>query len=242
VVITELQRPLAVRRRVSFSDAVYHGETTVEDIKSKLVNSPQMCNSVIERGEIPVLVDPDLQSLKIIEPSILIDARMTKRAPEIGLEVAPLVVGLGPGFVAGENCHAVIETKRGHTLGRVIWNGKPQDDTGVPEGVSKHTSDRVLRAPADGVLETFAEIGDLIDVEQVIAEVDGFQIVAPFQGVLRGMLPSGLEVSIGLKIGDVDPRGDPSYCYLVSDKSLAIGGGVLEAILSRPELRDNLWG
>lgn len=242
LVIIELAQPLAVRRSVSFSEAVHQGITTVEDIKARLVSSPEKCNPVLEQGEIPVLVDPDMKSLEFIRPSVLIDARMTKRATQIKLDVAPLIIGLGPGFVAGENCHAVIETKRGHTLGRVIWSGKPQEDTGIPEGVADYYAERVLRAPTDGILTTFAEIGDLLGERQLIAKVDGFQIRAPFQGVLRGILPSGIDVSTGLKIGDIDPRGDPSYCYLVSDKSLAIGGAVLEAILSRPELRVNLWG
>jgi xanthine dehydrogenase accessory factor len=242
VVITELPKPLAVRRLVSFSEAVYQEKTSVEDIKARLVSSPELCNSVLEQGEIPVLVDPELRSLEIIRPTILIDARMTKRAPQIRIDNAPLVIGLGPGFIAGENCHAAIETKRGHTLGRVIWMGKPQSDTGVPEGVGDYYAERVLRAQTDGILKTFAEIGDLLDKGQIIADVAGHRIVSPFQGVLRGVLPSGVNVSTGLKIGDVDPRGDPSYCYLISDKSLAIGGGVLEAVLTRPELRMNLWG
>jgi xanthine dehydrogenase accessory factor len=242
VVIIELPQPLAVRRSVSFSEAVYQGTTVIEDIKAQLVSSPEMCNSVLNQGEIPVVVDPVMRSLEIIRPIVLIDARMTKRPTHISLDVAPLIIGLGPGFEAGENCHAVIETKRGHTLGRVIWSGKPLEDTGIPEAVADHYAERVLRAPADGTLTTFTEIGDLLEEGQLIAKVDGFQIEAPFEGILRGILPSGMDVSTGLKIGDIDPRADPSYCYLVSDKSLAIGGAVLEAILSRPELRLNLWG
>ena len=242
VVITELSQPLAVRRSVSFSEAVYQGTTVVEDIKARLVHTPEMCKSVLDQGEIPVLVDPDMRSLENIRPLVLIDARMTKRATKIKLNDANLIIGLGPGFSAGENCHAVIETKRGHTLGRVIWNGKPQENTGIPEGVAEYYAERVIRAPKDGVLRTFTEIGDLIEEHQLIAEVDGYQITSPFPGVLRGLLPSGMDVSFGLKIGDIDPRGDPSYCYLVSDKSLAVGGAVLEAILSLPELRVSLWG
>jgi xanthine dehydrogenase accessory factor len=241
VVIIELPKPMAVRRKVAFSEAVYQGVTVVEDIRARLVGTAEQCDEILDRGEIPVLVDPILNCLEIIRPAVLVDARMKKRSPETDIDVAPMVIGIGPGFIAGENCHAVIETKRGHKLGRVIWTGKPQEDTGVPEGIANHHSERVLRAPTDGVLETIAEIGDRLDEGQVVGRIEDFQVVAPFQGVLRGILPSGIVVSKGLKIGDVDPREEVSNCYLVSDKSLAIGGGVLEAILSRSELRSKLW-
>ena len=139
VVITEIQQPMAVRRKVSFSEAVYNGETKVEDIKARLIDSPEFCNTTLDQGIIPVLVDPELKYLEILNPPVLIDARMTKRKPLTGLDIAPLVIGLGPGFIARENCHAVIETMRGHTLGRVIWSGEPQADTGIPEVVANHS-------------------------------------------------------------------------------------------------------
>ena len=241
VVITELPNPMAVRRMVAFSEAVYQGVTVVEDIRARLIGTSTQYDEILDQGEIPVLVDPNLDYLEIIRPAVLVDARMRKRSPGTPMDVAQLVIGLGPGFVAEENCHAVIETKRGHTLGRVIWKGKPEEDTGVPEGIENHTSERVLQAPTDGVLEVTLEIGDRLVEGQVIGRIDDFQIAAPFQGVLRGILPSGTFVSKGLKIGDVDPRDVISNCFLVSDKSLAIGGGVLEAILSRSELRSELW-
>jgi len=241
VVIAELPEPMAVRRKVAFSEAVYQGVTVVENIKARLIGTADQGEEILDQGEIPVLVDPILNCLEIIRPAVMVDARMIKRSPGTGMDVAQMVIGLGPGFVAGENCHAVIETKRGHTLGRVIWNGKPQEDTGVPEGIENRYSERVLRAPTDGFLEVFAEIGDRLDQGQVVGRIEDFQVVAPFQGVLRGILPSGIFVSKGLKIGDVDPRDVVGICYLVSDKSLAIGGGVLEAILSQPELRSKLW-
>jgi xanthine dehydrogenase accessory factor len=143
--------------------------------------------------------------------------------------------------VAGENCHAVIETNRGHFLGRVIWEGVAERDTGIPEAVIGRGEERVLRAPVDGLLVGYAQIGDRVEKAQLIAEVEGVRVCAPFQGVLRGLLRPGLQVSRGMKIGDVDPRADPRYCTLVSEKSLAIGGGVLEAILSRSDLRPYLW-
>lgn len=248
LLITELPQPLVVRRLVSFAEAVYSGQAQVEDIYASLVQDICQALSVMEAGQVPVLVDPGAQVLRSFQsngngPSlgVLVDARMTKRPPEIGLDSAPLVIGLGPGFVAGENCHAVIETNRGHLLGRVIWQGAPESDTGIPESLAQHQADRVLRSPARGALLALAEIGEHLDSGQPVAAVNGQMVLAPFRGVLRGLVHSGLNVQAGEKIGDVDPRDDPRYCTLVSDKSLAVGGGVLEAILSRPEMRNLLW-
>lgn len=248
LLITELPQPLVVRRLVSFAEAVYASQANVEGVQAQLVQNISQAFSVMEAGQVPVLVDPGAQVLRSFHSNgsgpnlgVLIDARMTKRPPEIGLDSAPLVIGLGPGFVAGENCHAVIETNRGHLLGRVIWEGGPESDTGIPESVAQHRSDRVLRAPAAGVLKALAEIGDHLEPGQPVASVNGQMVLAPFRGVLRGLVHAGLNVRPGEKIGDVDPRDDPRFCTLVSDKSLAVGGGVLEAILSRPEMRNLLW-
>jgi xanthine dehydrogenase accessory factor len=143
--------------------------------------------------------------------------------------------------VAGENCHAVVETNRGFYMGRVIWQGAPEDDTGVPEAVGKFQIERVLRAPADGILQTHVEIGAVLNPGDLIAEVAGQPVTAGFRGVVRGLLRQEMAVTVGMKIGDLDPRDDPRLCSLISDKSLAVGGGVLEAILSRPNLRPLLW-
>ena len=241
VVITELSQPLAVRRLVSFAEAVYSGEITVEEVTARAAKDFEHAHRILNGGLIPVLIDPEAESRYDFDPMVLVDARMTKRAPDLGMDAAALVVGLGPGFIAGKNCHAAVETNRGHRLGRVIWQGAPQTDTGTPDSVANHRSERVLRAPADGVLRAQAEIRDHLEPGDLIADVRGEAIRAPFRGVLRGLLHSGLVVRSGLKVGDVDPRDDPNYCTLVSDKALAIGGGVLEAILSRPDLRPYLW-
>jgi xanthine dehydrogenase accessory factor len=241
LLITELVQPLAVRRTVAFSEAVYAGEVEVEGVRAKRIEKAADAQAAIESGVIPVLVDPALSALKELVHTVLVDARMSKRAPDVIANAADLVVGLGPGFVAGESCHAVVETMRGHSLGRVIWKGPPLADTGIPGSIAQHNKDRVLRAPADGRVEPHTEIGQLVKAGEVIATVAGKELRASFDGVLRGLIHPSVQVTAGMKIGDLDPRNDPSYCYRVSDKALAIGGGVLEAIMTKPEIRAKLW-
>jgi xanthine dehydrogenase accessory factor len=244
VAITELPQPLAVRRLVSFAEAVYSGEITIEAVSGRRVNDPTDMLSILQvftKGQIPVLIDPAAEVIQLLHPTVVVDARMTKRRAELIPVPVKLIIGLGPGFIAGENCHAVVETNRGHMLGRVIWEGEGEPDTGLPEAVGARRAERVLRAPAGGVFEGKAEICDSLQEGQVVAEVGGKSILAPFEGVLRGLIHSGLSVQPGDKVGDVDPRGDARYCRLVSDKSLSVAGGVLEAILSRRELRPTFW-
>ena len=241
VIISELPQPLSVRRKVSFSEAIYDGEITVEGLTGRLVQ-PDEILSTLEKGEIPVLVDPDLTILNSqLSIPVLVDARLTKRAPETGLATAKLTIGLGPGFTAAKNVHAVIESNRGHTLGRVYWQGSALADTKLPEQVLGIRAERVLRSPANGQLIAHGDIGDHFDKGDTIAEVGGIPLIAPFNGSLRGLIRPGLTVKKGLKIGDLDPRDDPRYCTMISDKSLALGGSVLEAILSQPKIRDGLW-
>jgi xanthine dehydrogenase accessory factor len=240
IAITELPKPLAVRRTVSFSEAIYRGETVVEGVVAKAVKDPTdnlKILNVLAKRQIPVLIDPDCVSVKSLYPLAIVDARMTKLPPERLSHKSLLYLGLGPGFTAPVNCHAVIETQRGHTLGRVIWDGSSLIDTSKPEGDSR----RVLRAPLDGVFNSEAKIGESYEPGQVIASINGEVITAPFTGVLRGLLHPGLDAKKGMKVGDIDPRNDPRLCQLVSDKSLAVGGGVLEALLTRPEVRIKLW-
>lgn len=248
VMIAELPQPLVVRRSVSYAEAIYRGEVSVEGVVACRAVSLEGAWEILAQEKIPVLVDPQASTLEKIRASsggetrlVLVDARMTKQSPEASIEAADLVIGLGPGFIAGEHCHAVIETNRGHLLGRIYWQGATQSDTGTPDLVGGRDKERVLRSPAEGILHTYAEIGDHLQKGQLIAEVAGMQVRAPFDGVLRGLLHPGLQVSREVKIGDVDPRNDPHFCTLVSDKSLAIGGSVLEVILSVPEFRPYLW-
>lgn len=241
VLVTEIEKPLAVRRTVAFAEAVYAGRVEIEGVNAQKISDPKDAAALFEAGEIPVLVDPTLATLKELVQAIIIDARMTKRPPDVVANAARLVIGLGPGFVAGENCHAVVETMRGHNLGRVFWKGSALADTGVPGSIAQHGKDRVLHAPAAGRLEPAAEIGQQMKAGQLIAAVAGMELRATFDGVLRGLIHPSVDVAPGMKIGDLDPRNDPSYCWRVSDKALAIGGGVLEALLTRPDLRAVLW-
>jgi len=230
VLISELPEPLSVRRAVSFSEAVYEGQWQVEGVTAVRVENEAQIRAALAQNQIPVIIDPALIFFSTLDfkLSAIIDARLLKRPPEPLPFYVPLLIGLGPGFVAGENCQAVVETQRGHTLGRVYWRGGVCPDSGQPEG----DPTRVLRAPAEGKLIGYAQIGEHIEPGQVIAEVAGKPVTAPFAGTLRGLIRPGLHVTQNLKIGDLDARDNCENCFLVSDKALAIGGAVLEAVLS----------
>lgn len=241
VLIAELPHPLVVRRLVSFAEAVFSRTVQVEEITGQLAENMEEVQQILAQDKVAVLVDPDLACLEPFSPLVLVDARMRKLPPEIGMHAAPLVIGLGPGFSAGENCHAVVETMRGHLLGRVIWEGDALPNTGIPESVGGKAGERVLRAPQDGVLKNSVAIGSVVIEGDVLAYVGETAVTAPFDGVLRGMMQEGLAVKTGMKIGDLDPRSSPDYARLISDKSLAIGGGILEAILTRKNIRDKIY-
>ncbi len=237
VAILELDKPLAVRRTVCFSEAVFEGVQNVEGVTSRLVSADQF-QVTLEAGEIPMLIDPSANILRnqfLTSPrnTFLVDARLLKSETDSFSMDLPLHIGLGPGFRAGENCHAVIETRRSHTLGRVLWSGESLPDNRQPEGDPR----RVLRASASGTLIPLADIGDYVKEGQLIAEIQSSgenskaKITSPFDGILRGLIHPRVDIIEGMKIGDVDSRNDPSMCKLVSDKALAVGGGVLEAVM-----------
>jgi len=244
LVITELPKPVAVRRLACFCEAIYSGEITLEGVVGRRVgeiDDPLRILQLLSKGRIPVLIDPEGKSIQSIHPSVIVDARMRKSAPEPLRHTAKLYIGLGPGFIGGANCHAAIETQRGAWLGRVLWDEPTLADSGIPEAIGTRQAERALYAPAAGKVVANKAIADLIQEGEMIAEVGGQTIKAPFAGVLRGLIHPEVEVVQGMKIGDLDPRNDPQLCNHVSDKALAIGGGVLEAILSKPELRPHLW-
>ncbi len=235
VIVSELPQPLAVRRRVCFAEAVFSGTAIVEDCIARRIADPgdtRLAKEIMEDGHLPVLIDPEGEAIRCFRPAVVVDARMLKRYQNYVLPAAELLIGLGPGFVASENCDAVIETNRGISLGRVIWNGPVEPNTGVPEFVAGQSDKRVLRSPADGLVIAHAEIGDHLEPGKLIAEVGGLPVQAPFSGVLRGLIHPSVLVKRNMKIGDIDPRNNPRACIQVSDKSLAVAGGVLEAILS----------
>jgi xanthine dehydrogenase accessory factor len=232
VVMTELPQPLVVRRAVAFAEAVYAGETQVEGIVARHVERPDEVPALLDQGIIPVLVDPEARCLARLRPAVLVDGIMAKHNTGTRIDDAPLVVALGPGFTAGVDCHAVIETHRGHWLGRVYWTGSAQPDTKLPAERGGQAADRVLRAPCEGIVRAYRAIGDRLAEGDLVAEVDSQPVRARFAGILRGLIHPGVRVTAGLKIGDVDAAATHEQCFTVSDKALAIGGGVLEAILS----------
>jgi xanthine dehydrogenase accessory factor len=240
VLIAEIAHPLLVRRAVAYGSAVVEGVITVDGISARRVESIPDALAAQAQDEIAVIVDPEGQTLPEYNPAVLVDARMRKIDPGPPPVDPSLVIGLGPGFIAPENCDAVIETNRGHNLGRVIWEGAPEPNTGSPGGVLGRTLDRVLRAPVEGVVSGLEPIGATLQAGQPVARVDDQIVAAPFDGVLRGLVHDGLHVPAGMKIGDVDPRAAPEYCFTISEKALAIGGGVLEAILACPAIRERL--
>lgn len=237
IVVLEVAKPLAVRRLVAFAEAVYRGWTEVEGLEARLVEGVEGIGELYEAGKIPVLVDPEAKIQRQMDFSAIVDARMRKKPSGGSAASSPFLVGLGPGFEAGRDCHAVVETNRGHHMGRVIWEGSAEPDTGVPEPVQGYSVDRVLRAPVSGELRDGLELGMVVGEGQVIARIGEDPLRAPFSGALRGLLHDGLWVETGMKVGDLDPRAEPSYCFQISDKALAVGGGVLEALLSQAEIR-----
>jgi xanthine dehydrogenase accessory factor len=230
--MTEVEHPLVVRRTVAFAEAVFAGETTVEGVAAHRAMGLAEAHALLEWNVIPVLVDPQGSCRPELRPAVVVDAIMAKANTGTRIDDAPLVIALGPGFEAGKDCHAVVETNRGHDLGRVIWQGPAEPDTKTPGEVGGYRDARVLRAPADGFVHAEAAIGDTVPEGRVIAHVDGIPLVAPFAGLLRGMVHPAVPVHTGMKIGDLDARGERRYCFTISDKSLAVAGGVVEAVLT----------
>lgn len=229
IVVCELAQPLTVRRTVALSTAISDGSNEVNGMIGTRAESPQEALAVAATGAVPVVVCPDLPSLPA---QVVVDARMAKHNIDTKIGDAPLVIGLGPGFVAGKDCHVVIETARGHELGRVINQGAAQTNTGIPGEIGGKSAERVLRAPTAGGVEWKVGIGDVVSKGETLGWVGGLALVAPFAGLLRGLIAPGSEASTGQKIGDIDPRLETSAVSRISDKALAVGGGVLEAVLA----------
>ena len=232
ICMVEISHPLAVRREVSFCEAIYEGEKEVEGVRAKFISTPQEIQSVWEEGKIPLLVDPDGKKTRnFLKPDAFVDAIIAKKNLGTQMRDAPLVIGLGPGFTAGEDVHIVIETNRGQNLGKMILNGTAEPDTGIPGETGGFTVERVLRTMKKGIFHSHKSIGDRVSKGSVVAVVDDFPVIAKISGMVRGLIRDGVEMRRGMKVGDIDPRGKRELCFTVSDKARAIGGGVLEAIL-----------
>ena len=233
LLLTEIPKPLAVRRRVSFCEAVYEGRQTVEGVEAVLIRSADQMQEAWRNERLPLLIDPDLSRARTLNPDVLVDAILAKKNLGTRITDAPWVVGLGPGFRAGSDAHLVVETNRGHNLGRIYTEGEAEANTGTPGNIVGFTGERVLRAPVRGIFRSDKTFGDLVEAGESVAEVDGHPVRAQIGGILRGLIRTGTSVSAGLKVGDVDPRGNAAYCDTISEKARAIAGSVLEGILRR---------
>lgn len=231
IAILEIEQPTVIRRRVAFASAVFDGEIMVEGVKGLRVHDAATAHWAVSQDMIAVLVDPHGRLLPALKPAAVVDARLAKRNIDTHMGDAPVVIGLGPGFVAGADVRAVIETQRGHDLGRVIYAGSAIPDSGMPGLVGGEDARRVLRAPAAGVFRGVRDIGAPLQHGDVVGYVGDAPVLTFIDGVLRGVVHDGLNVTANMKIGDVDPRGKPELCFTISDKARALGGGVLEALL-----------
>ncbi len=230
VLVLETNLPTVIRRTVSVAQAVFDGVHKVEGMTSRLIAS---VDELPDNGDVGILTDPEADTLKHLKPDILVDAIMAKRNCGTQKSMAPHVVALGPGFTAPEDVHAVIETLRGHTLGRVITKGSAISDTGEPGEIGGATFDRLVRSPGEGLFLQTVSIGDRVKEGDTLGTVCGKAVIAKTGGVVRGLIHPTVPVKLNMKIGDIDPRAELENCFSISDKALAIGGGVLEFAFSR---------
>ncbi|MEG1004597.1 MAG: selenium-dependent molybdenum cofactor biosynthesis protein YqeB [Clostridium sp.] len=232
VLVLEIDKPTAIRRNVAFSDAVYNGNTEVEGIKGVLAKNKEEINNCFENRVIPIVVDSTGEFINRIKPNVVIDAILAKRNIGTHKKMAPITVALGPGFEAGVDVDIVVETMRGHNLGRLIFEGQAMKNTGIPGEIKGYTKDRVIYSADNGIIKNIKALGDIVQAGEVIAFIDGVQVLATISGILRGIIKNGSYVNKGLKIADIDPRLKELENYnTISDKARSIGGGVLEAIL-----------
>lgn len=231
VLVLEISKPNFIRRKVCYGEAVYEGEFSLEGTISKLACSLEEIYSIWEEKKIPVYIDPEMKILEKLSPDVIIDGILAKKNLGMSKELAPVTIGLGPGFEAGKNVHAVIETNRGHNLGRIIYEGKAAENTGIPGIIQGYGKERVIYASAEGILKTVHDIGDVVQKDEIIAYIGTEPVKASLTGLIRGMIRGGSFVKKGLKISDIDPREDQlENCYTISDKARTISGGAVEAV------------
>lgn len=231
VIILEIKNPTAIRRTVSFSQAIFDGEVEVEGVRSRLCADIEQINQAHTDHVIPIVIDPEGVLIDQYKPLVVIDAILAKINLGTKKNMADIVIALGPGFIAGQDAHAVIETNRGHNLGRIYYYGEAEKNTGIPGSIDGITWERVIYSPDDGPINVYKDIDSIVEVGDVLAEVNGKTVVANIAGLVRGMIQHGTVVFKGMKIADVDPRGNKVDCHTISDKARSIGGAVLEAIL-----------
>lgn len=232
IIMTDLPIPTAVRRTVSFSRAVYEGSATVEGSTALRCDTLEQAERANKMGCIAVIPDPTAAFAKEWQPDVVVDGILAKENLGTAMTDAPVVVALGPGFTAGVDCHCVVETKRGHYLGRCIYEGSAIPNTGIPGNIGGYTKERILRAPCAGTFHPVVSIGDEVEAGDVCGMVDGVPMTSQISGVVRGLLQEGVVVTEGMKSGDVDPRCESGHCFTISDKARAVAGGVLEAVFS----------
>ncbi len=231
VIALEKEKPECVRRAVSFAEAVYDGEKSVEGVTAKRANSEGEIDAILIMGNVPILVDPGGEFLTR-KTGILIDARMLKRDIDTKIDMAQIVIGLGPGFTVDQNCHAAVETNRGNDLGRVLYDGSTEPDTGVPGEMTGKTIERVIRSPIAGIFRSSRDLGVQVKEGEEVGSVSQRSVKCMIDGVLRGLIRDGSNVRENQKIGDIDPRGERENCFRISDKANAVAGGVLEAVMA----------
>lgn len=232
VIILETANPLAIRRTVALCEAIRSGEFSVEGMIAKRIEAPEEAEAVWAAGKIPIMVDPTGEKVQALQPTAVIDAILAKKNLGTTKEMAPIVIALGPGFDAGQDCDAVIETMRGHRLGRIIFAGKPIPNTGIPGVLGGKSAERVMHSPANGVIKHLHEIGDSVKKGETLFYVGDIAVPSPLTGILRGLILDGIRVPEGMKVADVDPRSKEEVDYMtISDKARTIGGGALEALL-----------
>lgn len=231
VVVLEINKPTVIRRTVSFAQAIYDNQIEIEGVKAFKANDINEVYDILNDNNIPVVVDSKGEYIKKLNPFVLVDAILAKKNIGTKINFAPIVIGVGPGFCAGVDVHAVIESNRGHNLGKVILNGYAEANTGVPGNINGFSTERVIRSHKSGIVKHVLKIGNKVSKGDLIGYIDDSPFYAKIDGVLRGLIQEGIKVDNDFKIGDIDPRGVKEYCFTISDKARAIGGAVLEAIL-----------
>lgn len=230
LLVVEKPEPTAVRRTVSFASVIYQEQFEIEGVTGKKAINFEEVKQCWQKREVPVITTKERDLLAKFKPDIIIDARMLKEKTDQTIDEAELVIGIGPGFTINENCTLAVETNRGHHLGRVITEGSTAENTGSPGNINGYTDERVIHAPEAGVFQSDCQIGQKVKAGAIVGRVNDNLLKSEIDGVIRGLLKPGIKVKAGTKLADVDPRSEKDYCYYISDKALAVAGGVLEAI------------